>query len=212
MLLCMVVVTALGQDRDSLMMKKYRYDVGQLRIRNVGLAFSGIMNTSIQADTVFIYNAWDSTMTFDFRELPEYISCEVIPSPLEPKQEGKMVVTYNAPLKGEYGRLVGYFFFYTNESKDNKKRIILSPDIKEDFSSLTEEEIENAPIMEFSETLFDFLTKSLGFETNVYQWNECIHDQNCKRYTFRICSPNPDQHCNQSTPKSKDQHSFCRHG
>ena len=162
MVLCTFIITASAQDRDSLMMKKYRYDVGYLRIRNIGLPFSGIMNTSIQADTVFMYNAWDSTMTFDFRDIPEYITCEMIPDSLEPKQEGKMVVTYNAPLKGDFGRLVGYFFFYTNESEDNKKRIILSPDIKEDFSSLTEEELQNTPTIEFSETTFDFGTIPQG--------------------------------------------------
>jgi len=160
--LCTTLITASGQDRDSLMMKKYRYDVGHLRIKNIGLPFSGIMNTSIQADTVFMYNAWDTAMIFDFRDIPEYITCEVIPSPLGPKEEGKMVVTYNAALKGDFGRLVGYFFFYTNEKVDNKKRIILSPDIAEDFSALTEEELQNPPVIEFLETSYDFGTIPQG--------------------------------------------------
>jgi len=152
-------MTGFGQEHiktDSLLYKKYNYPVGHLRFKNIGLAFSGIMDTSVQSDTIYFFNAWDQIMKFQFKDLPEHITCYVIPDSLLPEQEGKLVVTYDAQTLGEYGRIVDYFFFYTNEPDMPKKRVIISPDIKEDFSSLTEEEKNNTPIIEFGETTFNF--------------------------------------------------------
>ena len=161
-LIGMAFIVVLKAQDEAAMHKRYTQKTGNLRFKNIGLAFSGITINDIQADTIFIYNDWDNTMTIHFNNLPEYITCEAFPPEMPPKTEGKIAVTYNAPLKGEYGRIVNYFFFETNDVERSKKKILVSPIIKEDFSSLSEEERKSAPVIRFEEVTYDFGSVNQG--------------------------------------------------
>lgn len=135
---------------------KYRVKDGNLWIKNIGLAYPGMTNNSVMTDTVYYYNNWDQSMTLNFDRVPDFIQCTPVPDTLPPKSEGKLAITYSAVEKGEFGRIVDYFFIYTNDTVKPRKRILLSPTIKEDFSYLTDEERLNPPVAVLEELEYDF--------------------------------------------------------
>ena len=187
-LIGMAFIVVLKAQDEAAMHKKYTQKTGNLRFKNIGLAFSGITINDIQADTIFIYNDWDNTMTIHFNNLPEYITCEAFPPEMPPKTEGKIAVTYNAPLKGEYGRIVNYFFFETNDVEKSKKKILVSPTIKEDFSTLSEEDRESLPVIRFEEATYDFGSINQGDTvTHLYPFKNEGHRTLIIRATRATC-------------------------
>jgi hypothetical protein len=152
-----------AQNLDSVALSRlYPNDLGNLRTRNIGLAFPGMTHTSVMTDTVFLYNTLDRPMRIWFENLPVFIRCKAVPEALPPSGAGIILVTYDAPARQAFGRLVDYFFFMTDDVDKPKKRIIVSPTIMEDFSGLTEEERNNAPIVHLDEKEYNFGTLHEG--------------------------------------------------
>jgi hypothetical protein len=119
------------------------------------------------SDTVFIFNDWTKPMTLSFTTLPDYITCKIIPETLNPQAEGKIAVTYDAKKKGEYGRIIDHVSLVTNDSLKPEKRIIISPDIMPDFSTLTKEERTNSPVITFDNKEVNFGTLNENDVTTV---------------------------------------------
>jgi hypothetical protein len=95
-------------------------------------------------------------MTLSLKNLPDYITCKIIPETLNPKAEGKIAVTFDARKKGEYGRIIDHINLITNDSLKPEKRIILSPDVMPDFSKLTPEQKASAPVITFDNKEYNF--------------------------------------------------------
>jgi len=142
--------------------KYYHIQIGNLRFHATRVHFRGIKSDETKSDTVKMYNNWGETMTFDFRRVPDCITAEAIPSSLEPGEEGVIVVTYDAAMNGKYGPVYANFILVTNDTLVAEKRIIASPDIQEDFSAWTEEELANAPKITFEDKDFHFDTVAQG--------------------------------------------------
>ena len=142
--------------------KYYHIKVGNLRFHATRVHFKGITSNETKSDTVKMYNDWGETMTFEFKRIPDCITAEAIPASLEPGQEGVIAVTYDAAVKGEYGPVFDNFILVTNDTIVSEKRIIASPDIQEDFSGWTEEQLANAPKIVFENENFNFDTVSQG--------------------------------------------------
>ena len=64
--------------------------------------FMEIKSGSVKTDTMKLYNVWDSTMTIKLLNVPEFLSYEVIPKELKPKQEGIILITYDTKKKNEF--------------------------------------------------------------------------------------------------------------
>lgn len=122
----------------------------------------GIIYPQTETDTIYFYNDLDKPLECSFENLPAFITTELIPEVVPPKGEGKVAVTYDTKIKDAYGPTFDYFFMQTNDVKQKKKRLIVSPDIKEDFSGLTPEELENAPVISYDHDEYDFGTITMG--------------------------------------------------
>jgi hypothetical protein len=136
--------------------RAYPATVGNLKFKTFGLAFPGMTINSVMTDTVYVRNDWSKAMNLSVKDLPDYITCTFIPETLNPKAEGKIVVTYDAKKKNEYGRVLDHINVMTNDTARPEKRIIISPDIMPDFSTLTEQERANPPVISFDSTELSF--------------------------------------------------------
>lgn len=158
-----LTVSVHGQTPDTaLIRKRFQVTQGNLWFHNIGLAFSGITHKDRMTDTVYYFNASPKPMAVWFEKLPGFITCDAFPDTLAPYGEGKMAVTYDAVVKGEYGRIVDYFFFYTDDPEKPQKRIIVSPNIEEDFSGLSDYEREHLPVIHIPEPEYNFGTIQEG--------------------------------------------------
>lgn len=126
----------------------------------------GIMYPQTETDTIYFYNNMDKALEYSFPVLPEFLSVQVIPHQVPPKSEAKIAVAYDTKAKDTFGPTFDYFFMETNDEQIPRKRLIVSPDINEDFSKLSPAERANAPVIHFDNPDFDFGTLTMGEKVN----------------------------------------------
>jgi hypothetical protein len=140
----------------------YPVKAGNLRFKTNHLAFMNIKNGSTKTDTMKLYNVWDSTMTIKLTNVPEFITYKIIPEKLKPKQLGIIVMTYDTKKKNDFGLNFDRFSMETNDAINKNKPLTVSAKIVEDFSTLTQKEIENAPKIKFDAREYNFGTAKQG--------------------------------------------------
>ena len=134
----------------------YPHKMGNLRLKTNHMAFMDVKRTEVAKDTIGIYNQWEKTMNLTFGNVPDHIKVKAIPEKIKPKQEGYLIFTYDANEKDDYGLIFERLYLLTNDDKKSKKLINISARLKEDFSDLTEKELENAPVASYNKTKHHF--------------------------------------------------------
>ncbi len=157
-----------SQERPENITKESYYHIkrGNLGFHATRLFFDGgIFYGEVKTDTIRLYNAGEKDIELKFDNIPEFITCELFPNILKPGQEGKIAVKYNTNIKNVYGPTFDYFMMKTSDIEKPTKRLITSPDIYEDFSTLSDSERKNAPKIKFDHKTYDFGKIEQGEET-----------------------------------------------
>ncbi len=150
------------ENKDEWIQKFYFIKTGNLWFNSLRLDFPDITNTRISTDTIPVYNAWGQPMELSFNNLPEYVSARIIPPSLQPKEEGKIILTFDPVKKGTYGPVYENLWLMTNDTNQAQKRLILNPNIREDFSTLTEQQLADAPHIQFEKETYRFDSVTSG--------------------------------------------------
>ena len=135
----------------------YNKTSGMVRIKEPDVAHN-MLNSETVTDTFYFRNFWTQPVSIKLDKPAEYIS-EVYRSfgaELQPKQEGFIVLKYDASKRNAFGQQKDQFAFTTNDSIEPVKRVHYAVNIKEDFSKLTPKQLKNAPVSEVSATAIDF--------------------------------------------------------
>lgn len=140
----------------------YRLKLGLLKADKDRVNMLKVSNKSTGYDTIKVYNDSDTLQAISFSKVPDYIKVTAEPATLNPKQEGIIVVAFDALAKNDFGYIRDRVYIDFNGVEDMKHRIYISADIIEDFASWTPEELANAAVIKFNETVFEFDTISQG--------------------------------------------------
>lgn len=118
-----------------------------------------LLNTEMIMDTFKVRNFWTKPVSFtlDNSRAPfireEYRS---FGDELAPKQEGYIVLSYNASIRDAYGLVKDMVVYNTNDSIEPRKQIHYSVTIKEDFSKLSKKQLKNAPVSAYDITALEY--------------------------------------------------------
>ena len=140
-------------------------DMGVLRLKTNHLSFGKITNKDVITKDIEIVNTGTEPIKVSLRRAPAHLKYQITPETLKPDEEGKIVITYDAAAKKDWGFLSDRPFVVINDNYDPKNRknqISVSADIREDFSKLTEEQKANAAKIEFDKKTFNFGTIEQG--------------------------------------------------
>ncbi|MDD3878122.1 MAG: DUF1573 domain-containing protein [Bacteroidales bacterium] len=140
----------------------YPIAMGNLRLKSSHLAFEDIKNTQSKTLSLELYNNWTQTMTLSIASISDFITYRFEPEQLRPEEEGRLIITYHADKKNDYGLIFDQLHLATNDADGPDKYFYISANIMEDFSYMSLNELRNAPNMEFEELAFDFDTISEG--------------------------------------------------
>ena len=130
--------------------------MGDIRLKSSHLSFTRIGPDEVKTEELGVVNTSDEKVTIDFDRVPKHIKIKLMPETLNPGQEGKIVATYDASLKDDWGFVVDQLYLNINGESDRTNRLSVSANIQEDYSKWTEEQMENAPIIEINNRVFDF--------------------------------------------------------
>ncbi len=132
---------------------------GGLRIKTKSLNFFDVYpGRNNRTRTLAVYNEGSTPMTLTFRNVPKHVHIECEPEVIEPKQQGRVLVTFETEKANDWGTHTDAIDIYVRgqETRMKNNRITLLADIWEDFSKLTKDQRQNAPEIEVSNTIIDF--------------------------------------------------------
>lgn len=91
-----------------------------------------------------------------------FMQVKVVPEVVKPNQQGAVVLTYDPDKRKEWGFVVDRFPISVNDKTISKSPLTITASIEEDFSKLTQKELEYAPKAEFNTLQYNFGTVKAG--------------------------------------------------
>lgn len=136
----------------------YRHKVGDIRLKSRHVAFARMYNTQTKTQSVEFINDSDKPVSVGINEkhLEAHLKVSVSPEKVAPKQTGTITITFDASKKDAWGYRADRLPLVINNTPAPGYPLSVSATIVEDFSALSEEELANAPTMDFDNKEFDF--------------------------------------------------------
>jgi hypothetical protein len=78
------------------------------------------------------------------------------PALLKANQKGIIVATYSAPVRNDWGFVIDRMNIDINGTSDRAYSLVVSANIEEDFSTLSEADLAKAPVLNVDNTEFNF--------------------------------------------------------
>ena len=131
--------------REKTVEELFTFPVGAIRFENYQLAFTNVKKTEIKNKEMQIINPSPIAEKVDFDGLPPYLKLKVEPETLKPGQKGRIIGAFDATINPGWGNVNVSVKIKLNGISQGKDYYI-SADIVDDFSSLSKEDLANAPV------------------------------------------------------------------
>lgn len=135
---------------------EYPVNFEGLRLADSHIPFTKLSPEETKLAEVKVVNTTDSALTPRFINVPKHVQIAAIPATIPAGEYGIIQARYDAKLKNDWGFVSDQVYVTFSDKKKYSNRLNISATITEDFSTLTEEQLANAPIIEFDEKSFDF--------------------------------------------------------
>lgn len=133
------------------------YVFGNLRLKKSHISFLKMTKSEVNTSTFEVVNTSESeAITLAFQNVPKHLKISAHPETLEAKESGSISITYDATLQNDWGFILDRIMIKQNGKVDYNHRLGVSVTIEEDFSKLSSNEIEKAPVAKFDSPNFNF--------------------------------------------------------
>lgn len=134
----------------------FTFPVGAIRFESNHLAFTTVKKTEKKIRVMPLINTSAVPVKVEFDQLPPHLVLKSNPETLKPGQKGIVEGTYDATLKPDgWGTVSDMVKIKLNGVAQDNVYYYVSADLVEDFSVLSKEQLENAPVMKFANTTFE---------------------------------------------------------
>jgi hypothetical protein len=134
----------------------FTFPVGPVRFESNHMAFTNIRKTEKEKVRVMqIINTSADPVKVEFEQVPPHLALKVSPATLAPGKKGIVEGKYDATKNDAWGNVTDYIRIKINGKPEEKVFLFVSANLVEDFSSLTREEIDNAPVFKIESTTVD---------------------------------------------------------
>ncbi|MCH5345970.1 MAG: DUF1573 domain-containing protein [Muribaculaceae bacterium] len=133
---------------------RYPIDLGAVKLRDKVVAYGEVLKGKTLGAYIEGYNATAEPITPRVDNLPPYITARIEPEIVPPGEQFIISTVAHSERTNQWGVVTGDFDFYPT---DNAEPITLSAVmiIKEDFSTLTPQQRQNAPVADIEPTKLD---------------------------------------------------------
>jgi hypothetical protein len=147
--------------------EQYPTLVGKIRYKrdNNRPYLGDVKNTQTKSDTIFLLNNSDKELHLEFKDLIDYVKVSPKKTILAPRAKMQFILSLDGKANNNLGSVYERLQLYINGKHSYKDDISLNARIVEDFSTLSEKEIQNAPKMVFENIRFKFGTLTAGEST-----------------------------------------------
>jgi hypothetical protein len=136
--------------------EQYPIDLGKIRMLNNNLSFVRIKNNEKKTDSLKFINTSGSKVTIGLKGVPAHLAVKAVPAIVEPNATGYVVVTFDGAKIPELGFQMARVYLTYNGEENYNFGVNVTATVEEDFSKLSQKEIQSAPIIDFNERVYDF--------------------------------------------------------
>ena len=133
----------------------YTFAVGPVRFESNHMAFTNVKKTEKKMRVMQLINTSSAPVKVEFDALPPHLTLKSKPETLKPGQKGIVEGTYDATKNAGWGNVSDMVKIKLNGVTQENLFYYVSANLVEDFSSLSKEELENAPVFKVESTTVD---------------------------------------------------------
>jgi len=138
--------------REKTIEELFTFPVGAVRFESNHLAFTNIKKTEKKIRVMQIVNTSSEPVKIGFEMVPAHLSLKANPETLKPGQKGIIEGTYDATKNSGWGNVSDMVKVVLNGATQENVYYYISANLVEDFSSLTKEDLEKAPVFKLAST------------------------------------------------------------
>lgn len=131
------------------------FPVGSVRFESNHMAFTNVKKTEKKIRVMQIINPSSEPVKIEFEQVPAHLTLKANPATLKPGQKGIIEGTYDATKNQGWGNVSDMIRVKLNGVLEQKVFYYISANLVEDFSSLTKEDLANAPVFKVASTTVD---------------------------------------------------------
>lgn len=152
-----VILTISGkvEEREKTLAELYPQTIGNLRAKQSYISFVTLKQNDVKTETLELINDTDQPIAVGFKQVPSHIKAQIEPTTIPSKGKGILTVTYDAKAAGTLGFASHRIYLNLNGENNYNNSIGVSATIEEDFSTLTPQELANAPVASFDSESVD---------------------------------------------------------
>jgi len=135
----------------------FTFAVGPVRFESNHLAFTNVKKTEQKMKVMQVINTSDKPAKIEFDNVPPHLTLKSNPETLKPGQKGLIEGTYDATKNNSWGNVSDMIKLKINGEPQQNVYYYVSANLVEDFSGLTKEQLDNAPVFKV-----DSMTINLG--------------------------------------------------
>ncbi len=167
-----VVLTIKGEvkPREKTIEELYTFAVGgAVRFESNHLAFTNVKKTEKKIRVMKIINTSSVPVKVEFDAMQSHLDLKTIPETIKPGEKGLIEGTFDATKNPGYGSVSNMVKILINGVPQENVYYYVSANLVEDFSSLSKEDIANAPVFKVASTNVD-LGKIMGSTQNEFEF------------------------------------------
>lgn len=136
--------------------------MGALRFKVHHVSLGEIKRNSYDTGFIYAYNPTDKAITIKYISTPEHIRCEQTPIVIKPKEKRTIMVFYSTLLQQNLGYNFDRIQLVTDDESYPEKEFIVVANVINNYVEMTEDQLANAPKIEFDKKVHDFGTLKQG--------------------------------------------------
>ena len=144
--------------REKTIEELFTFPVGAVRFASNHLAFTNVKKTEKKIRVMQLINVSKEPVKIGFDNLPAHLSIKANPEILKPGQKGIIEGTYDATKNNGWGNVSDMVKIKLNDTVQENVYYYVSANLVEDFSSMTKEDMEKAPVFKLASTTVDLGT------------------------------------------------------
>jgi hypothetical protein len=152
-----VVLTIKGEviPRAKSVEELFTFPVGNIRFESNHLAFTNVKKNEKKIRVMPLINTSSEPVKVEFEGLPGHLSLKASPETLKPGQKGLVEGSYDATKNPNWGNVSDMIRIKLNGVTQQNVFYYVSANLVEDFSTLSKEDLLNAPVFKVASTSVD---------------------------------------------------------
>jgi len=157
-----LTITGIVNPRPRTFLDDYPVVMGNLRFKVHHVVMGEVFRNSIDTGFIYAYNAGSKTIKISGFTTPDHIRGEITPIIIQPNESKSIQVYFSSYIYQNLGYNFDRIHMITDDANMPEKEFVVVANVVNNYSEMKEEDLKNAPKIEFEKSVHDFGTVNQG--------------------------------------------------